>query len=302
MGESGPADRAPGVITRRASRPTLVNGTDLVKYGFIVTTGDPRMVADLAAEAEAAGWDGVFYWDGIAIGEMEMYDPWVVMAAMAMRTKRVRLGAIVTPPSRRRPWKLARETMTLGRLSGGRLVVPVGLGALDDGAFGNVGEPTDAPTRAEMLDESLEILQGLWSGEPFAYAGRHYHFGPMRFNPTPVQKPRIPIWVVGAWPHERSMRRVLRFDGVVTQTDQPDDVRAIAEYIARERPPKPGDRPIEIAAQGRTTPDNAEAAAVVRPFAEAGATWWIDADWEGATIESLRRRIQAGPPRVPTEP
>ena len=93
-----------------------------MRYGIIVTTGHPRTVADLAAEAEAAGWDGVFYWDGIAIGEMETYDPWVVMAGMAMRTERVRLGAIVTPPSRRRPWKLARETMTLDRLSGGRLV------------------------------------------------------------------------------------------------------------------------------------------------------------------------------------
>ena len=113
-----------------------------MKCGFIVTTGDPRTAADLAARAEAAGWDGVFTWDGIAIGETETFDPWVVMAAMAMRTERVRLGAIVTPPSRRRPWKLARETMSVDRLSGGRLVVPVGLGALDDGAFGNVGEPT----------------------------------------------------------------------------------------------------------------------------------------------------------------
>jgi alkanesulfonate monooxygenase SsuD/methylene tetrahydromethanopterin reductase-like flavin-dependent oxidoreductase (luciferase family) len=255
------------------------------------------MVADLAAEAEAAGWDGVFYWDGIAIGETETYDPWVVMAGMAMRTERVRLGAIVTPPSRRRPWKLARETMTLDRLSGGRLVVPVGLGALDDGAFGNVGEPTDARTRAEMLDESLEILEGLWSGEPFAYAGRHYRFGPMTFAPTPVQMPRIPIWVVGAWPHERSMRRTLRFDGIVTQTDKPEDVRAIAEYVVRERPQKLGDPPFEIVTQGRTRPDDGDPASAVRPFAEAGATWWIDADWEGATAESLRRRIHAGPPR-----
>lgn len=270
-----------------------------MKYGFIVTTGDPRMIANLAAEAEAEGWDGVFYWDGIAIGEMETYDTWVVLAAMAMRTERVRLGAIVTPPSRRRPWKLARETMTLDRLSGGRLVVPVGLGALDDGAFGNVGEPTDARTRAELLDESLEILQGLWSGEPFGFEGRHYHFGPMTFRPTPVQRPRIPIWVVGAWPHERSMRRVLRFDGIVTQADGPEVIRAIAEYVARERDTKVGDRPFEIVAQGRTTTDAADAAAVVQPFAKAGATWWIDADWEGATVESLRRRIQAGPPRVP---
>ena len=137
-----------------------------MRYGFIVTNGDPRAIAELAREAEAAGWDGVFYWDGICVGAMDTYDPWVVMAAMAMRTERVRLGAILTPPARRRPWKLARETMTLDHLSGGRPVLPVGLGAVDDGGFSKVGEPTDRKTRAQRLDESLEILEGLWSGEP----------------------------------------------------------------------------------------------------------------------------------------
>ena len=171
-----------------------------MRHGIVLTAGDPREAAEMAAAAEAAGWDGVFTWDGIAIGPGDTYDPWVVMAAMAMRTERVRLGAIVTPPARRRPWKLAREAMTLDRLCGGRLVLPVGLGALDDAAFGNVGEPTDARTRAELLDESLAILEGLWSGEAFGFAGRHHRFGPMTFRPTPVQQPRIPVWVVGAWP------------------------------------------------------------------------------------------------------
>ncbi|HEU0113779.1 MAG TPA: LLM class flavin-dependent oxidoreductase, partial [Thermomicrobiales bacterium] len=106
-----------------------------MQYGFVITTGGPREAADLAHEAEAAGWDGVFTWDGIAIAGEPSYDPWVTMAAMAMRTERVRLGAILTPPSRRRPWKLARETMTLDHLSHGRLILPVGLGALDDAGF-----------------------------------------------------------------------------------------------------------------------------------------------------------------------
>src|SRR5579862_1831370 len=131
-------------------------------YGVILTVGDPRTVAELAAAAESAGWDGVFYFDAIAIGSMELYDPWVVMAAVAERTSRVRFGAIITPPARRRPWKLAREAMTLDRLSSGRLVLPVGLGVLDDAGFGNVGEATEAQTRAEQLDESLAILEGLW--------------------------------------------------------------------------------------------------------------------------------------------
>jgi alkanesulfonate monooxygenase SsuD/methylene tetrahydromethanopterin reductase-like flavin-dependent oxidoreductase (luciferase family) len=268
-----------------------------VKFGFMVTTGDPRAAADLAAEAEAAGWDGVFYWDGVAIGDMDIYDPWVVMAAMAMRTVRVRLGAIVSPPSRRRPWKLARETMTLDRLSNGRLVVPVGLGTLDDAAFGNVGEPTNTRTRAEMLDESLAILEGLWSGEPFGHEGKHYRFEPMTFRPTPIQRPRIPIWVIGAWPKERSVRRALRFDGILPQTSDPEQIRALVAHIERERPPTPG-APFEIVVEGTSPADAAEAGRVVAPVAEAGATWWVESDWKDATVESLRRRIAAGPPVV----
>lgn len=274
-----------------------------MKFGIIVTTGDPRTAADLAAAAEAAGWDGAFYWDGVAIGEAEMYDPWVVMAAMAMRTERVILGAIVTPPSRRRPWKLARETMTLDRLSNGRLVVPVGLGALDDAAFGNVGEPTDVKVRAELLDESLEILEGLWSGEPFSYAGRHYNFGLMTFRPTPVQRPRIPIWVIGAWPHERSMRRALRYDGVLAQVFDADGIAAISEYVARERKVEGGGgRPFEIVAQGSTPKDAGRAADIVRPYATAGATWWIDGNWDISSEKALRARIEAGPPRLDAAP
>lgn len=269
-----------------------------MKSGFIVTTGDPRTAAELAAEAEAAGWDGVFYWDAVAIGDMEIYDPWVVMAAMAMRTERVRLGAIVTPPARRRPWNLAREAMTLDRLSNGRLVLPVGLGTLDDSAFGNVGESIVARVRAERLDESLDILEGLWSGEPYGHAGRHYRFDPMTFRPTPLQRPRIPIWVVGAWPNERSVRRTLEFDGILPQTSDPGEIRALAEFIARERPVASRERPFEIVVEGTTPLDRASAAAAVQPLAEAGATWWIESDWADATVESLSRRIQAGPPRL----
>ncbi len=267
-----------------------------MRDGIIVNVGDPREMAELAAEAEAADWDGVFYYDAIAIGDSDMYDPWVVLAAMAMRTRRVRLGLIVAAPARRRPWKLAREASTLDWLSGGRLVLPVGLGALDDAGFGNVGEPTDAKTRAELMDETLAILDGLWSGEPFAFDGDHYRFGPMTFRPTPVQRPRIPIWVVGAWPSERSMRRVVRWDGIVTQTGDVDEIRAIAAYVARERPPELHDRPFDIVVQGSTRAEDPAAAAIVAPYTEAGATWWIDADWESPTVDSVRARITAGPP------
>lgn len=193
-----------------------------MQYGFIFPGGDPRTLAALSYDAEAAGWDGVFIPDSIAIDTPEFpampaFDPWVTLAAMAMRTERVRIGAIITPISRRRPWKLARETATLDHLSNGRLIIAVGLGALDDKGFANVGEATDLKTRAAMLDEGLAILAGLWSGQPFSFHGEHYQVDNLTFLPSPVQKPRIPIWVVGAWPRAKSMQRALRWDGILPQ-------------------------------------------------------------------------------------
>ena len=144
--------------------------------------------------------------------------------------------------------------MTLDRLSNGRLVLPVGLGTTDDAAFGNVGEPTEARIRAEKLDESLAILAGLWTGEPFGFSGAHYRFEPMTFRPTPVQQPRIPIWVVGAWPHERSMRRTLAWDGIVAQVEGAHAIREIVEWAEREWPAATRDRPWDVIAEGKTRP------------------------------------------------
>ena len=206
-----------------------------MKHGIIITSGDSRTVAEHAAAAEAAGWDGVFTYDAIAIGEEPLYDPWVTLAAMAMRTHRVTLGAMVFAPARRRPWKLAKEAASIDILSNGRLVLPVGIGAVDDRGFGNVGEPTGAKERAELMDETLAIVEGLGTGEPFAFAGVHYRFGPMALRPTPIQRPRIPVWVVGAWPHPRSMRRAVRWDGIVVQARTGDD-----EVTDPGNPARPG--------------------------------------------------------------
>jgi alkanesulfonate monooxygenase SsuD/methylene tetrahydromethanopterin reductase-like flavin-dependent oxidoreductase (luciferase family) len=281
----------------------MVSGEESrMNYGFIIPKGDPLTVAELAHEAEEAGWDGAFYWDGIYVGEgWEIYDPWVVMAAMAMRTERVRIGAVLTPPARRRPWKLARESMTLDRLSGGRLVLPVGLGALDDGGFAKVGEPTDRKVRAQLLDESLEILTGLWSGKPFGFEGEHYWLEEMTFLPPPVQSPRIPIWVVGAWPSEKSMRRAMRYDGLLAYTTRgevtPEDIRAMKTYVEENRPEATS---VDIVWEGETPGDDVDRAAqVVRPFAEAGITWWMEAMWSPPNEpEDLRARIRLGPPSI----
>jgi alkanesulfonate monooxygenase SsuD/methylene tetrahydromethanopterin reductase-like flavin-dependent oxidoreductase (luciferase family) len=279
-----------------------------MRYGFIFPGGDARTLAELAHEAEEAGWDGVFVPDCIDIdnGNRALpagFDPWVILAAMAMRTEHMRLGAIVTPLSRRRPWKLAREAMTLDHLSNGRLIVAVGLGALDDGAFGKVGEATDLKIRAEMLDEGLAILAGLWSGQPFNFHGAHYRVDGMQFQPS-VQTPRIPIWAVGVWPRMKSMRRALRWDGILPQKSSaaggamtPADIAEMRAFIATER----GDTtPYDIIAEGETLGDDREAAAaIVRPLAEAGATWWMETRWFGPLgPEEIRARLRQGPPRA----
>lgn len=276
-----------------------------MRYGFVIPNGDVQTVAALAREIEDAGWDGAFYWDGIYVdAATPIYDPWIAMAAMALATERVRIGAMLSPLSRRRPWKVARESVTLDHLSGGRLTMPVGLGAVD--AFGPFNEVRDRKERAELLDESLAILTGLWSGQPFSFQGKHYQFPEVTFLPAPVQAGGIPLWVVGAWGSERSMARVLRHDGIIPNkltpdrthaAITPDDIRAIREYAAAHRTAA---TPFEIIAEG-TTPigDPAAAAAQVMPFAEAGATWWIESPWTPPNGPAeLRARIRQGPPRV----
>src|SRR5215831_7955477 len=142
--------------------------------------GDALRLADLAAEAEEAGWDGFFLWDAVANAlPLPLVDPWVALTAIALNTKRIRLGPLVTPLSRRRPWKVARETVTLDHLSRGRLILAVGLGFIDDGGYAKVGETLDSKVRAELLDEALAILDGLWSGQPFSFQGKHYHIEEM---------------------------------------------------------------------------------------------------------------------------
>ena len=273
-----------------------------MKYGFVLPSGDIHSLIELAVEAEAAGWDGIFYWDAICIESAGlMYDPWVVLAAIATHTKRVHIGAVLTPLSRRRPWKLARETVTLDHLSNGRLIVPVGLGALDDGGFTKVGEVTDRKIRAELLDEGLEILTGLWNGQPFSFHGQHYHLEEMTFLPPSLQSPRIPIWVVGAWPRIKSMQRVLHYDGLLAaklpgDADMtPADIRAMKAYIDERRI---ATTPFDIVWEGETSAqDREQAISIVRPWAEAGVTWWLETRW-GLTLrlEEVRTRIKAGPP------
>jgi alkanesulfonate monooxygenase SsuD/methylene tetrahydromethanopterin reductase-like flavin-dependent oxidoreductase (luciferase family) len=268
---------------------------------------DVRTVAGLAADAEAAGWDGFFVWDHLAFvkaRKLRIADPWMLLTGVALATERLRLGPMVTPLPRRRPQKLARETVTLDRLSGGRLVLGVGLGEPPEDEYGSFGEPTDPVVRAAMLDEGLEVLLRLWSGETVSFEGRHYRVDQVAFQPTPVQRPRIPIWVAGAWPRRGPLRRAARFEGSCPlKVDpggelvvlDPDDVRELRAVIDGER--ADSSAPFDVMLGGATPEDPAAARAMLTPLAEAGMTWWQECvDPRTTDLEAFRRRIRQGPP------
>lgn len=271
-----------------------------MKYGFVLPFGDARAAAEMAHLAEAAGWDGFFVWESIW-----GIDPWVSLAAAAMRTSQIRLGTMLTPLPIRKPWKLASETTTLDHLSNGRLILSVGLGAAVDTGFAKFGEPIERKVRAELLDEGLEVLTGLWRGQPFRFEGKHYHLEPTSFNvpPPPVQQPRIPIWVVGVYPRKKSMERALRFDGLIASTidaegklaaPMPDDIRGMKAYAAENRS---AEMPYDIIWEGQTPGDDkAKAADILAPWKEAGLTWWMETMWEEADYEKVQARCRQGPP------
>lgn len=266
---------------------------------FGAAFGDPRTVVALAREAEAAGWDGFFIWDHVLWLWPENHpvaEPWVTLAAVAAATERIRLGPLVTPLPRRRPWQVARQTATLDQLSGGRLTLGVGIGGDWFGDYSRFGEPADDKTHGEQLDEALEILTGLWSGEPFSHAGRHYTVTDAQFLPRPVQQPRIPIWVAGVWPGTKPFRRAARFDGIAPMARDmnvlltPDQVRELRAYIQQHRT---SDAPFDVVL-GSAPLETEQYAA----YAEAGVTWYQVGVGEAEDGDAVRARVRRGPPRL----
>ena len=267
---------------------------------------DPAVAVSLAVEAERAGWDGMFIWDHINIfGEMPvpLADPWVLLAAIAQATSKIAIGPMVTPLPRRRPWVLARQTATLDRLSNGRLVMGVGLGLPADTEFAAFGEDPDIRVRAEKLDEGLEILTGLWTGEPFEFSGQHYKVARTRFAPSPVQMPRPPIIVAGTWPRPAPLRRAARWDGYFPLRLRPDgeadpltpeDVAEMRGQLEELR----GGRRAEIVVSEEATPAALDSRRL-EALAEAGMTWFMDGlGTRQMTIEAVLDRVKVGPPQL----
>lgn len=261
---------------------------------------DPRLTAELARAAEAAGWDGFFVWDHInaVVGQgTPMADPWVLLTTIALATERVRIGTMVTPIPRRRPWKLARETVTIDQLSGGRLILGVGLGFPPAAEFAALGEEPDGRQRAEKLDEGLEVLAGLWSGETFSYAGTHYALSDVQFLPTPIQQPRIPVWVAQMYPHRAPLRRAARWDGLVPmhETDMFPTPAQVDEMVSLALSYRTHDEPFDVNVPVMLPQDRSGTQQLVRDFEAAGATWLQVGAW---SIDELRAQIDAGPPTV----
>jgi alkanesulfonate monooxygenase SsuD/methylene tetrahydromethanopterin reductase-like flavin-dependent oxidoreductase (luciferase family) len=270
---------------------------------------DPRLLAELAREAEDAGWDGVFVCDYLtarsARGAEPVANPWIALAAIAGATSRVRLGPMVTPLPRRRPGQLASETVTLDHLSGGRLTLGVGSGTGLDQSFSPFGEELDLRRRAEMLDEGLNVLAGLWQGEPFRFAGAHYQVDGAQHLPRPVQRPRIPVWVAGTWPHRRPFRRAARWDGFFAdvegvdwmkgETMSPDDLREIVAYVRSQRA---AGGPFDAVIGGHSPAEPGRAAEFLAPYVAAGLTWWVEGIHPAfGSMDELRERVRRGPPR-----
>jgi alkanesulfonate monooxygenase SsuD/methylene tetrahydromethanopterin reductase-like flavin-dependent oxidoreductase (luciferase family) len=282
-----------------------------LRYGLCLPTGgacgDPRFLVQLAERAEANGWDGLFLEDYVCYqGDpaTPCCNTWVALSAIAARTRRIRLGTEVTPLSRRRPWNVAREAAAVDQLSDGRMILGVGLGDTGeaigvDASLARFGEELDPRRRGEQLDEALEIIAGLWSGEPFSFHGRHFTVEEVRFLPRPVQRPRIPIWIGGGYPNPRPTRRAARWDGAAMYREThggpwedmtPDDVRALLAAA--------GDRPYTVALGGSGRGDDWEAEREhIRSVAEAGAEWWIE--WiRPRDPETMVEHVERGPLRT----
>ncbi|MGH9210882.1 MAG: LLM class flavin-dependent oxidoreductase [Acidimicrobiales bacterium] len=251
---------------------------------------DARSLLDLAVDAEGAGWDGVFLWDHMQWDtdlRLDVHDPWVLLGAMAARTERVRLGTLVTPLARRRPWVVAKQVTSLDHLSGGRAVLGVGLGVPDDGDFADFGDPGDLRERGRVLDEALELIDRLLRGGPVEHHGAHFDVT-AELRPRPLQEPRPPIWVAATAPYQRSLRRSLRWDGAAplspSAVPTPDE---LAAYLADVEPPSGWDL---VAFRAPEVP--------IAAYEPTGATWVIDSTWpEGDWVTEFRDRIRLGPAR-----
>jgi alkanesulfonate monooxygenase SsuD/methylene tetrahydromethanopterin reductase-like flavin-dependent oxidoreductase (luciferase family) len=261
---------------------------------FLVST-TPQDYIELAKRTEEAGWDGFFLWDHINWREEKPnHDPWILLAAIASHTNTIKIGTAVTPLPRRRPHKIARETVTIDHISKGRLILGVGLGWPPKKEFQAFGEPTDKTVRAKMLDESLEILTGLWTGQPLHYEGEYFIVEGVQFRPTPFEKKRIPIWVAGTWPKKNPFRRAAKFQGVIPMgTRNSEEFRAMMDYVKKHRKSKSSFDWVSSSSYLSGAKRNR----YVSEFKDVGANWYVES-WGVQPFKKQLKRIERGPPDI----
>lgn len=273
-----------------------------MRFGVYAPTCDgydvPTLVR-LAQDAERTGWDGFFIWDNVLSsfsGDGVLADTTVALAAIATATQHIRFGALVTALARRRPWKFARETTTLDHLSGGRLIVGAGLGGRWD--FIPVGEDDDGRVRAALLDEGLEVVAALWSGESTSHEGENFTLDCARVAPRALQQPRIPVWIAGYWPGNAPFVRAARWDGVAPlragyefRQLRPAELRDCVHFIGQHRKVDTAFDVVFIHTATQWEPD------LVPGYEAAGATWWLEASFPlTESVAAFNERILAGPP------
>lgn len=293
--------------------------------GLILSaSSDPATTVEYAVAAEQAGWDGVFHIDHLIDftatdpeDHQPLNDPWITWAGVASKTDDITLGSYITPIPRRQPWQLARNLATLDQLSDGRVLLGAGLGAPWD--FEAFGESYDQQTLAERYDEALDVITGLWTGDPFSYDGDHFTVNDAVLRPSPVQEPRIPIVIGGWWPFKKPFQRAARWDGMIPQwpskfigaswldgmsehmrdviPEEPaheEEVRDMVEYYT-EQSDRAGEiiLPVDVPA---APPDFAEFCA------DLGATWLLRDPIDGDESHATNiQRIRRGPPNSPID-
>lgn len=275
-----------------------------MKFGITLPYGDARATAVYARDAEQAGWDAVFVGDAVWTA-----DPLIQLTAAAMTTSRIRLGTMVLAVPLRTPWGLASQSLAIDLLSEGRLILGLATGATWMGWQGFPNTPKDTRTRAEMLDETIDILTRMHQSQQFDYNGKHFQIllsqvDPMHYPPPTVSKPRVPLWVVGAWPRMKSMRRALKCDGLLpakmNEEGQfvdvmPEDVREMKTFIDANRTLT---SPFDIVVEGKTgAMDPDQTRDILQKWAAAGVTWWVESMW-GVPDEAFAERLRQGPPRM----
>jgi alkanesulfonate monooxygenase SsuD/methylene tetrahydromethanopterin reductase-like flavin-dependent oxidoreductase (luciferase family) len=278
-----------------------------MRYGIVVANlkeySDPRVTVQLAQAAEEAGWEAFFVWDhlGFVWGQPSC-DPWVVLAAVAASTTRLKLGTALTPLARRRPQVVANALASLDLLSRGRVVFGAGLGGVAE-EFTAFGDPGDAKERAARLDEGLTVLDRLWSGASVRHRGPHYAVEGVSLEPLPLQRPRVPIWIGGEG--APALRRAARWDGWLAPATNPDGTMAkspgrIAEMVAEIRRHRTTDAPFEVVVDGYSESGDPT---LPRAYEAAGATWWLESiHGMRGPLEENMARIGAGPPKTDRSP